>query len=207
MNAFKVETPKIEAPAFDASSLAAVFEAIVAAPLLPSGARVEVPGVPVLPQDMARRLAAGFRRLADQLEAMAGVPSGSLETVRVLQEHGTMKEALGSLGSLQDDWDGEGAPKPSGEALQRAQAVMDWAESKGLLVVDLDADVLGGVALYLRASSGADRQVWIGCMNKGGDTAVMSTSTKVEDHCMFDPEAEGAERVLAYLRETGEARG
>lgn len=118
-----------------------------------------------------------------------------------------MKDVLGSLGSLQDDWDGEGAPRPSGEALERAQTVMDWAESKGLLVVDLDADVLGGVALYIKASAGADRQVWIGCMNKGGDTAVMSTSSKVEDHCMFDLAGEGPGRVLAYLRETGEARG
>jgi hypothetical protein len=78
--------------------------------------------------------------------------------------------------ALEDNWDGEGAPKPSPDALARAADVLRWAESREVEVLDVDADVLGGVAVYVRTVDVSTRAVlvWLACMNSGLTTAVWS---------------------------------
>jgi hypothetical protein len=91
------------------------------------------------------------------------------------------------LSLLQDDWDGEGAARPSIEAIRRASDATTWAHGAGLVVEDIDADVLGGVGLWVRAYAhrGA-RTVWIACMNNGQDTAVLSEGRSVVGHQRWD---------------------
>ena len=82
---------------------------------------------------------------------------------------------LASLFSLDDDWDGEGAPRPSTQALGRADHVIRWAHENGLVVTEVDADVLGGVAVRLQAHVLRPvRTAWVACMNNSRDTLVMS---------------------------------
>src|ERR1700731_2847155 len=54
---------------------------------------------------------------------------------------------LAQLLWLEDDWDHEGAPRPSLEAVQRAMKIARWAVENGFVITDVDPDVLGGVGL------------------------------------------------------------
>jgi hypothetical protein len=86
---------------------------------------------------------------------------------------------LEDLKQLEDDWDGEGAPKPSDAAIERTANVLRWAEERCLQVSDVDADVLGGVAVRLRTPEPGPLTVWVALMNNGRDTAVWSSEHHV----------------------------
>ena len=87
---------------------------------------------------------------------------------------------LSKLRGLPDDWDGEGAPKPNVESLSRAKEVIDWALDRALVIEDVDADVLGGVAVWLVSAAGSRRRAWIACMNDGQDTLVLQDGSEVQ---------------------------
>lgn len=71
--------------------------------------------------------------------------------------------------NLENNWDAEGAMKPTPEAVQEAIRIVDWAYSNHLKVADVDPDGLGGVAVRLEGT--ADRKAWMACMNSGTLTA------------------------------------
>jgi hypothetical protein len=75
-----------------------------------------------------------------------------------------LAQRLTEIKKLDDNWDGEGAPKPSEIALRHARATISWAETVGIKITDVDADALGGVAVWIGA-------VWIADTN-GGTTIV-----------------------------------
>jgi hypothetical protein len=111
-------------------------------------------------------------------------------------------QALDSLGEFPDNWDREGAPSPSVEAITRANGMLKWATEAGLSVTDVDADVLGGVAIWLVGDHG--RRVWLSCMNNGHDSVVMSDGRGVVYQA---PLAETPrERVVAFLSGNADAR-
>ena len=85
-----------------------------------------------------------------------------------------MNADLNALRKLSDGWDGEGAPRPSEEALQRAAAALADLQDSPFDVYDVDADVLGGVALWLNAP-GRTRFAWIAIMNSGRATVVLTS--------------------------------
>jgi len=107
---------------------------------------------------------------------------------------------LAKLARLADDWDGEGAPAPSHAAIQRANGVLRWALESGLVATDVEADVLGGVGVVLRAyprtMSGS---AWIACMNNGKDTIVLSRRTDVCGHASWDAGDAAKVRVRDFL--------
>jgi hypothetical protein len=88
-------------------------------------------------------------------------------------------QMLEFVSRLDDDWDGEGAPRPSPDAVARAANVLDWAEATGVEVDEVDGDVLGGVAIYLQPLWPRAPRIWIACMNTGSDTAVWSDASRV----------------------------
>lgn len=105
---------------------------------------------------------------------------------------------LERLKRLAADWDGEGAPKPSRGAIAGASKVVAWVTAAGLEVTDVDADVLGGVAVYLHGSA-TGRSAWIACMNDGTSTVVLSSGRAVEDSAVLtDNSREG---IVTFLNE------
>lgn len=76
------------------------------------------------------------------------------------------------LGALQHGWDADGeAPPPNAAAIANAKAMLQALIHEGARVGDIDADVMGGIALYFYADS---RVLWIACYNHGAVVAVGS---------------------------------
>jgi hypothetical protein len=84
---------------------------------------------------------------------------------------------LVSIQSLGDDWDGEGAPRPSGRALENARQIMLATLGQSLTPSLVTADVLGGVAIGFDSVSYTGerprRSAWIACMNSGSISIVL----------------------------------
>jgi hypothetical protein len=70
------------------------------------------------------------------------------------------------LEALEPNWDDEGAPTPSSDSISGAVDIVSWAERNGLQVESVDADVLGGVAIYLRSAAPKQR-AWVSILNNG----------------------------------------
>lgn len=68
------------------------------------------------------------------------------------------------LRAVRDDWDEEGAPAPNPEAIARAEAFVARL-SPTERVRDIDADVLGGVAVYVERDG---RLTWHSFLNDWG---------------------------------------
>lgn len=73
--------------------------------------------------------------------------------------------AIEHIRSYEADWDGCGADPPNELSLALATEVVTWAKSHNLNIAEIDADVLGGVAIWIDGALG--RSVWISCMNSG----------------------------------------
>lgn len=135
--------------------------------------------LPDLARNVRRSIALSLRRFADNVDP----GPGSMET-------------LEGLSRLHDDWDGEGAPKPSGEAITRAREILQALEGVAEVdAIEVDADVLGGVGLLVRPGRG--RSVWIACMNNGKDTVVLSEGESLS-HAPWD--ASALEQTLSFVR-------
>jgi hypothetical protein len=107
---------------------------------------------------------------------------------------------LAKLADLSDNWDGEGAPAPSHEAIVRADLLVRWALETGLVATDFEADVLGGVGIVLRSYPGiTSGTAWIACMNGGADTIVLSRGTGVCGHALWDEGDAAKARVTDFL--------
>jgi hypothetical protein len=104
--------------------------------------------------------------------------------------------------ALADDWDGEGAPKPSDDAIARAGHIVQWALAKSVDVEDVSADVLGGVAVLLSGHLAPHRQAWISLMNDGGDCVV--TSELGAGRWRGPLDADALTRVDAFLSVAGD---
>lgn len=109
-------------------------------------------------------------------------------------------EGLDSLGKLDADWDGEGAPAPSAWAMRSARDAF-WDLSLSRLAPDeIEADVNGGVALLLYAAKSA-RRVWVRCPNEGEPKAVLHGDPELGARSI--PLSAGWERSVAdYLEPT-----
>ena len=81
---------------------------------------------------------------------------------------------LNALESMQDGWDEDGAPAPSPAAIASARTFVSAASASIAHMYDVDADVLGGVALLFarRDSTGVRRRAWISLRNGGQVTMV-----------------------------------
>lgn len=81
--------------------------------------------------------------------------TANIKMVEVVRE-------IESLQQLQPDWDGDGAPAPSPEAIQRALEVVARVHR---LPDDVDPDAVGGIALWFYGDDG--RMVMVGVRNDG----------------------------------------
>lgn len=167
-------------------------------PTLPFHLLLSLDGVPssalhlpalaaLLPPSSRRAIAASLRQLAELVD-LRGMTMPEA------------KERLVELSAIGEDWDGDGAPSPAPAALARAEAVLRWADANGAEIVDVDADVLGGIAIWLR---GAQGRAWVACMNNGSDTLVTgeganTTSTPWGERAM--------ERLRTFLTENDGSR-
>jgi hypothetical protein len=114
---------------------------------------------------------------------------------------------LEALAQLSDDWDAEGAPAPSAETLQAARVLVENAHRIGLPVLDIDADVLGGVGVWLswppdHPDGQAERWTWLSCMNSGARTVTLFAKRDgvVGSRAFRDGDAVAElERVKAFL--------
>lgn len=180
-----IEPPRAQVE-LDASALAGIVGALVAA--VHVDAPLQRPDFGLLSVRARGALAALLRQMADALDAPEGGAMGATNKLEHLRQ-------------LEDDWDQEGAPKPSAAALERAARAVAWAEREKVHLLDVSADVLGGVAIWF--DRGGDRQVWLSCMNDGCDTIVCSAGSEVVSHAKIDLARDTADlaSVLEFLQE------
>lgn len=84
-----------------------------------------------------------------------------------------INEKFAALELLEDNFDDEGAEKPNEIAFKAAYEVVGWAFENWLDITDIDADVLGGIAVWL------GNIIWISCSNRGSVTATINHSGKI----------------------------
>lgn len=94
------------------------------------------------------------------------------------EARGWASELLNPLRILEEGWDGEDSPVPNADAFRHAEEILVEARLRGYEPLEIDADVLGGIALYFSAPAGhaegeAERWAWIACMNTGGRTVTL----------------------------------
>lgn len=85
----------------------------------------------------------------------------------------TPSEALDALTTLTDGWDGENAPAPSPAAIEAARPLLLDLSARGVTTVEVDADVMGGVAVTLYGAS-AGNSAWFAFSNDGHNSLMLS---------------------------------
>jgi len=94
------------------------------------------------------------------------------------------RKQLEAMRHLVEGWDGQDAPPPNREALDYAQEIVRWALQQGLVITEVDADVLGGVAIWMAGQSGTT--AWVACMNNGAKTLVLTENGDVNHSSWTD---------------------
>lgn len=72
-------------------------------------------------------------------------------------------QAIEDIKSLKPNWDSDGAEVPSEKSIQIALDVLQWARQNNVKVFSVDADVLGGIAVYLSGKY----LIWVSVLNNG----------------------------------------
>ena len=104
---------------------------------------------------------------------------------------------LEHLHSLQLGWDGDDASPPNRGAISHARDVIIAALRLGLVPFEVDADVLGGVAIWYESHDGLHR-VWVACMNDNSATVLFKKRPKGPlDACGFN--VKDVERIKNFL--------
>lgn len=80
---------------------------------------------------------------------------------------------LDALATLSDGWDGEDAPPPSAVAIDAAREVLRALLARDVTTLDVDADVMGGVAVTLYGTR-AGHSAWFACSNGGHASLMLS---------------------------------
>lgn len=112
-------------------------------------------------------------------------------------------DKLAAVALLEDGWEGDPneteTPAPTADAVERARVAINEGFDRGLLIVDVDPDVLGGVGVTFYDDP-ATRHVWIACMNYGNTHYVCSGRGVPSQSGPMSPEAWPA--IVAFLRGT-----
>ena len=131
-----------------------------------------------------------------------GGPEGDMATHRdcSVAARPEIRASFDEMRQLADDWDEEGAPRPSDDAIERAHEVLRWLDEDGIQAFDLcvDPDVLGGVGVLIWRDR--ESRAWVSCDNKGRDTVVCSDADGVRAFPWGD---EGRALLSVFLRGEG----
>jgi hypothetical protein len=84
-------------------------------------------------------------------------------------------QAIEDIKKLQPNWDSEGAEVPSEKSIHMALDVLQWAQQKNVKVLSIDADVLGGMAIYLTGTY----IVWV-CILNNSSYGIIYDNTSLE---------------------------
>lgn len=126
-----------------------------------------------------------------------GIISSGQPQVLTSKDITPASDQLAHLRGLEVGWDAEDAPPPSLTALTLAEQVITNLASLGVLPFEIDADVLGGIALWFE-SADHSRRVWVSCMNQGTGTVVFTDSTlNFRKATRF--QLEGASQVYSFI--------
>jgi hypothetical protein len=107
------------------------------------------------------------------------------------------------LEALEPNWDDEGAPTPSADAVSKAVDIVTWAERNGLLVESVDPDVLGGVAIYMKSAAPRQR-AWVSILNNGRRSIVIDADGSIKGRQLDD---EGLQWLSAQFVKSDAAVG
>ena len=101
------------------------------------------------------------------------------------------------LYAFAQNWDGEGADPPSAEAIDRARKIVGAGTSVGFKPQEVDADVLGGVAIWYTVGA---KRVWISCMNSRQSSFVLVDALGMTQSGSYDAETSW-KTISAFLRD------
>jgi hypothetical protein len=87
----------------------------------------------------------------------------------------TLERRISALRDLKTNWDGQGAEPPSASAIDTANWVVQALTGSGASPddIEIDADVLGGVAVWFYPPRTGGMRIWIACMNSGSCVATI----------------------------------
>ena len=93
-----------------------------------------------------------------------------------------MRDWLAPLRKLKPNWNGEGAAPPNDLALDNALQVLEMVED--LVILDVDPDAVGGVAIWVERPDG--RVTWISCLNSGKILSTLQPKVNREGNSVVD---------------------
>ena len=118
----------------------------------------------------------------------------NLTTVEAVPDNVPESARMADLRALSLGWDGDDAPAPSDDAIGKAKEILEWIQRNDLQIDSVDADVLGGVDVYLNGTSG--RTAWVAILNSGERSIVLSHNGKATGHSLDKAELE---RMKSFL--------
>jgi hypothetical protein len=112
-----------------------------------------------------------------------------LNTAKMKATLESIENDLKELISLEEGWDGEQPPSPvpSPYSIWFARCIAKWALTKDYTIIDVDADVIGGTAVYLAHGQPDERQVWISCLNDKEPFVLASNGKEIVYSEEFEP--------------------
>jgi hypothetical protein len=96
-------------------------------------------------------------------------------------------DPLRNIRFLQDNWDENGAPKPSNAAIANAEVILAWSKKCGLFIDDIDGDVDGGV--FIAIANEHNRSIHFYCGNEGRTCQILKINGKQIAYSQWDPNA------------------
>ena len=108
------------------------------------------------------------------------------------------KKQFARIAKLKDGWDGDNAPAPSIVALYNANQIVNLAIENGLTIRDADADVIGGIGIWIKSHSSKQKEVWVSCLNGGQRSAVLIQDEHMVHSFKYDDET-SMSQILRFL--------
>lgn len=105
---------------------------------------------------------------------------------------------LEDIGKLPEGWDEEGAPAITPKAIAEAKRFIEWVLSEGLVIFDVSADVLGGIAVMVGNPLG--KHVWAAFANNGKSTLLYIDGQNVRS---FETESKSFDEVIQFIPSGG----
>lgn len=87
---------------------------------------------------------------------------------------------------LQDNWDGNDAPKPTNAALTNAETIISLIKRNNFAIDDIDGDVDGGIFIAI-ANETTNRSIHFYCGNGGQTCQLFKVNGKQISYSQYNP--------------------